>query len=165
MKTLLGRATGIVTLSRAQGATEKSLARTESTTGAKAAAPQTSAPQAAKAAAPAKPYLALSASETAALRTFFKLAAQYKMGDAVPAAQAKAMPDNVTAKIAAQLKGTRYAIDKNGALVVTASADNSVVLIVPPSCIRASDAQLPRGSLRIHWLAEPKRRRREGWSG
>jgi hypothetical protein len=55
------------------------------------------------------------------------------LGDKVAAADLKPMAENVYAKIAPQLEGTNFLIDQNGALVVTASKDNLVVLIVEPA--------------------------------
>ncbi len=146
VKTVLGGSTtGIVALLRAQAATETSLARIEAVatkaSAAKAAASQMPAPQAAapKAGPPDDVRFAVNASETAALRSYFKLTpkvgapAQYKMGDTAPAAAVKSIPADAAAKIAPQLQGTNYLIDKNGALVVTAGADNAVVLIIAPS--------------------------------
>jgi hypothetical protein len=40
------------------------------------------------------------------------------------------MPDFVADKISAQLRGTRFLLDRNGSLVITSGADNEVVLIV-----------------------------------
>jgi hypothetical protein len=44
----------------------------------------------------------------------------------------KPVPENVYQAIP-RLKGTRFLIDQDGALVVTAGADNSVILIVNPA--------------------------------
>jgi hypothetical protein len=55
------------------------------------------------------------------------------MGDKIPAAGLKPMPDILADKLVPQFKGTHYLIDQNGALVVTAGADNTVVIIVEPA--------------------------------
>jgi hypothetical protein len=121
-----GTTTGVVKLLQEQARTGKSLARIDSTLSPKpAAAPGTA--------------IALTASEVDGLRVYFKLtrkageAAKFKMGDKIPAAGLKPMPDILADKLVPQFKGTHYLIDQNGALVVTAGADNTVVIIVEPA--------------------------------
>jgi hypothetical protein len=121
-----GTTTGVVKLLQEQARTGKSLARIDSTLSPKpVAAPGTA--------------IALTASEVDGLRVYFKLArkageaAKFKMGDKIPAAGLKPMPDILADKLVPQFKGTHYLIDQNGALVVTAGADNTVVIIVEPA--------------------------------
>jgi hypothetical protein len=126
LNTLIGgTSTGVVGLLRAQAQNEKALARIE-------------AAAAAKSQGAAKAPMTLPASEAAALRAYFKLAPKaepprFKLGDKVPAADLKPIPEPVAGTIAPSLKGTSFAIDQNGALVVTSGADKVVVLVLAPN--------------------------------
>lgn len=121
-----GNATGIVTLLKAHGGIEQQLARIEAAAGAKQPAPA------------ATPITDLTPTETAGLRTLFNLARnanaspRYKVGDKIAAAEVKPLPDNVI-QAYPRLKSMNFLIDQNGALVITAGADNTIVLIVEPS--------------------------------
>ncbi len=83
-----------------------------------------------------EPRPALTEPDIELLRSFFRLSktagvrARFKLGDQAPAAELKAMPDFVADKISAQLRGTRFLLDRNGSLVITSGPDNEVVLIV-----------------------------------
>ena len=122
-----GTATAVTGVLREQARIGELLARIESS--------------AAKNTAPSQPSpFALNPSQMTAIREAFNLMRKngeqptFHLGDKVPAADLKPMPDELLQKAAApQLKGTKFLIDKNGALVVTASADNLVVLIVEPA--------------------------------
>jgi hypothetical protein len=121
-----GTTTGVVKLLQEQARTGKSLARIDSTLSPKpAAAPGTA--------------IVLTASELDGLRVFFNLAhktgvaPKFKLGDKIPAADLKPTPDILAERLVPQIKGTQFLIDRNGALVVTSGADNTVVLIVEPA--------------------------------
>lgn len=118
-----GTLSGAVGLLQEQARTGQTLARIES------------------AVSPASPHplITLTPSETAGVRAYFRLtrktneAPRFKLGDKAPTADLKPMPENVSAKIAPQLKETNFLIDQNGALVVTTGKDNLIVLIVGPT--------------------------------
>jgi hypothetical protein len=120
-----GNSTGIVTLLKEQGNLDQKVGRIESTVAPNAAAPATA-------------IAGLNPTETAGLRALFNLARnanaspRFKVGDKIPADDVKPVPENVYQAIP-RLKGTRFLIDQDGALVVTAGADNSVILIVNPA--------------------------------
>lgn len=119
-----GTATGIVGLLREQEKTGAALARIEAAATAKPPAPEPS-------------IVVLTADHLTGLRSQFNLtaapgSAQYRLGDQVPADSLKPLPAEVVDRTAPQLKGARYLIDRNGALVVAAGADNRVVLVVAP---------------------------------
>lgn len=116
-----GALSGIVGLLKEQALIEQTLARIESA----ALAPNS--------------IIALTASEMAGIRAFFKLTKKtdepprFRVGDKIPTADLNPVPAIVYEKIAPRFQGTNFLIDQNGALVVTAGADNLVVLIVEPT--------------------------------
>jgi hypothetical protein len=118
-----GALSGAVGILKEQALIEQSLARIESVVLPKSP----------------NPIIALTPNETAGIRAFFRLTRKtsepprFKLGDKIPSADVKAMPDIVYEKIAPQFKETNFLIDQNGALVVTASAENLVVYIVEPT--------------------------------
>jgi hypothetical protein len=120
-----GNSTGIVALLKEHGSVDQKLTRIESTVAPKAS----TAPS---------PIASLSPTETAGLRALFSLvrhadaSPRFKLGDKIPATDLKPVPENVYQAIP-RLQGTNFLIDQNGALVVTAGADNSVILIVEPA--------------------------------
>jgi hypothetical protein len=120
-----GTSSGTVALLREQTEVAQRLARIE------AAVAQKSPP--------ANAVLMLAPSETNAVRAYFKLTRKtsepprYRSGEKISGADLKPMPDDVTASIAPELKGTNFVIDQNGALVVTAGPENIVTLIVEPT--------------------------------
>jgi hypothetical protein len=121
-----GTTTGVVRLLQEQGHTREALARIDAIL-----APRSSVSP--------NPIVQLKPDEMDGLRVYFKLtrkageATRFKLGDKIPALALKPTPDIVFERLAPQLKGTRFLIDQNGALVVAAGDDNAVVLIVEPA--------------------------------
>lgn len=120
-----GNSTGIVTLLKAHAGLEQQLARIEA------------AATAQRTASRATSITDMSPAETANLRALFNLtrnanaSPRYKVGDKVAATDLKPLPENA-AHAFPQLKESKFLIDRNGALVITAGTDNSVVLVVEP---------------------------------
>jgi hypothetical protein len=116
-----GTTSGVVALLNEQGRTGQTLARIDPTL------------------SPKSPPVTLTPGETEGFRAIFKLVRKtgtpqrFKPDDRVPAVALKPTPDVVTEKLAPELKGTNILIDQNGALVIAAGADNSVMLIVEPA--------------------------------
>ena len=108
-----GTLSGAVGLLREQALIEQTLARIESTVSPKSPTSP-------------NPIVTLTPTEMAGIRAVFKLTRKtnvqprFKLGDKIPAADLKPMPEIVYEKIGPQLKGTNFLIDQNGALVVTA---------------------------------------------
>jgi hypothetical protein len=119
-----GTSSGTVALLREQTGIEEKLARIDSAVAQKTLK--------------ATSEISLTPNGTTALRAFFKLTrkvgeARFKLGDKVSDANLKPVPDNATATIAPELKGSNFVIDQNGALVITAGPENIVVLVVEPT--------------------------------
>ena len=82
--------------------------------------------------------ISLEPEEISTLRYFFKLTRRaappkFKLEDKVPDDELRPVPGIIVEKLVPKLKGTKYLVDQNGSLVVTAGADNTTVLIVEPA--------------------------------
>jgi hypothetical protein len=86
---------------------------------------------------PSPPSISLTGVEVDLLRSYFKLkkvanqTPQFKIGDKIPNSQLTPTPEFVYHNVTDELNGTKYLIDRDGSLVIT--ADNQVVAIVDPA--------------------------------
>jgi len=82
--------------------------------------------------------IGLTADQYNGLRSIFNLKREsfkptrYALGESVPADLLKDIPDIVFLKVAPSLKGAKFMIDPDGALIITAGRENRVALIVEP---------------------------------